>query len=135
MRQENCEFKTRLSYIVSFRLAWATVRLYLENKTKRDETNNLVWECSVVWCVECLLSMREAPGSILGTKITTVTSQGSWKENPMHSLEKLLTAKQPCWAGTQDGDLTDPSCYGIGESCPLTLSSQSQPGNRDAAQP
>lgn len=74
-----------------------------------------------------MLRMHEAPGSILSTKIATLTtSQGSWKENPTHSSQKLLTTKQPCWAGTQDGDLTNHSCYGIVESCPLTLLSESQ---------
>lgn len=47
---------------------------------------------NVVQWVECLFSMQEAPGSILDTKIPTA-NQGSWKEEPIHSLEELPIAK------------------------------------------
>lgn len=80
---------------------------------------------NVVQWVECLFSMQEVPGSNLDTKIPTA-NQGSWKEEPIHSLEELPIAKQSCRAVTQDGDLTNHSCCGIAQSCPLTLSSQNQ---------
>lgn len=100
------------------------MRLYLQNKTKLIIGFGNV---ELQW-VECLLGMHEAPGSILDTKIPTA-NQGSWKEDPIHSLEEHPITKHSCWAVTQNGDLTNHSCCGIAQSCPLTLSSQNQMEN------
>lgn len=65
--------------------------------------------------VEFLPSMHEAPSSILSTKITIIMTkiQGSWKGDPIHSLEELPNSQQSCWAGAQDGDLINHSCSRI----------------------